>query len=122
MRVRKTRQKQLIEDELNRFLTFFNAEELFNQVAKTNKNIGIATIYRYLNNLASEGKIHSYTCNRRTIYSMNEKSHCHFICEKCGKIAHIQIKKLDFLQKEIKGSICHFQIDITGLCEKCKKE
>ena len=43
------------------------------------------------------------------------------ICEGCKKIKHINLGQIDFIQKKIKGSICHFQIDVTGLCENCQK-
>jgi len=117
--MRQTRQKELIEQEIASFSSFFNAEELYDKVSKKNKSIGIATIYRFLNNLVKIGEIHSYTCDRKTIYSNSRKNHCHFTCEKCGEVKHIDIRKLDFLKKEIKGEICHFQIDVTGKCEKC---
>lgn len=117
--LRKTSQKKIIEKEIKNLHSFFNAERLYEKISKTNKKMGIATIYRFLKKLTEEGKIHSYSCNRKTIYSSNIKNHCHFTCENCGDIKHINLKKLDFMQKEIKGDICHFQIDITGICEKC---
>ena len=117
---RTTKQRQLIEKETTNFNSFFNAEELYKKVVKKNPKIGIATVYRFLNDLAKSGEIHSYTCDRRTIYSNSRKNHCHFRCEKCGNIKHIELKKLDFLQKQVKGEICHFQIDITGICEECE--
>tara|TARA_Y100000310_G_scaffold249360_1_gene255413 strand:- start:234 stop:602 length:369 start_codon:yes stop_codon:yes gene_type:complete len=117
---RKTNQKRMIEKEIDNLSSFFDVEKLYRQVSKKNKRIGIATVYRFLKKLTEEGKIHSYSCNRKIIYSSNIKSHCHFICENCGNIKHINLKKLDFMQKEVKGNICHFQIDITGVCEKCQ--
>jgi len=120
MTLRKTNQKKLIEEEIKSLHSFFDAEKLYMRVSKKNKKIGIATVYRFLKKLTEEGKIHSYSCNRKIIYSTNVRSHCHFICENCGNIKHINLKKLDFLQKEVKGDICHFQIDITGVCEKCQ--
>jgi Fe2+ or Zn2+ uptake regulation protein len=119
MVIRKTNQKKFIEEEIKNLHSFFDAEKLYKQVSKKNKKIGIATVYRFLKKLIEEGKIHSYSCNRKIIYSSNVKSHCHFICETCGDIKHINLKKLDFIKKEVQGDICHFQIDITGSCEKC---
>ena len=46
-------------------------------------------------------------------------NHSHFICEKCGIKKHIDIKNIDFIKKNIPGSICHFQVDVTGVCDKC---
>ena len=97
MVTRKTNQKKFIEEEIKNLHSFFDAEELYKQVSKKNKKIGIATVYRFLKKLTEEGKIHSYSCNRKMIYSSNVKSHCHFICEKCGNTKHINLKKLDFI-------------------------
>lgn len=116
---RATQQKKLIEQELQSFSSFFNAEELYQKVVRKNAKIGIATIYRFLNDLIKNGDIHSFQCDRKTLYSNSKKNHCHFTCEKCGERKHIEIKKLDFLKPQVQGEVCHFQIDVTGICKKC---
>jgi len=118
---RNTKQKEIIQKEITKLTSFFTAEELLGKVNKKDSKIGIATIYRFLKEAQNKGAIHSYTCNRKTIYSTKKNSHCHFTCEKCGKIKHIDIQSLDFIKNKIKGSICHFQIDVSGVCEKCKR-
>lgn len=94
---------------------FFSAEELHQHVP----TIGIATIYRFLNKSVKNGELHAYQCNRKFIYSSSKKNHSHFLCEKCAEVKHINLNKLDFLNSQIKGKVCHIQIDITGICEKC---
>tara|TARA_Y100000310_G_scaffold316125_1_gene367509 strand:+ start:345 stop:716 length:372 start_codon:yes stop_codon:yes gene_type:complete len=119
MTARKTSQKKIIGEEVKRMHSFFDAEKLYKKVVEKNKKIGIATVYRFLKNLIEEGKIHAYSCNRKTIYSFNIRSHCHFNCENCGNVEHINLKKVDFIQNVVKGDICHFQIDVTGVCFTC---
>ena len=119
--MRQTKQKSLIQEEINSFSSFFNAEKLYDKVSKKKSSIGIATIYRLLNSLVNKGEIHSYICDRKTVYSNSKKIHCHFKCNRCGKVRHMDIKKIDFLRSQVKGEICHFQIDITGVCEECDK-
>src|SRR3989344_2278873 len=116
---RLTKQKKMIEQEIATYSSFFNAEDLYQKVSKKNSTIGIATIYRFLQDLTRNRQIHSYSCNRKTLYSNSKKNHCHFTCEKCSERKHLDIKKLDFLHKEVHGDICHFQIDISGICENC---
>lgn len=120
MKSRNTYQKELLNEEVGKFNSFFNAEDLFKKVIRRDKNIGIATVYRFLRDLTERRKIHSFICDRKTIYSIGRKNHCHFICEKCGKIEHIDINSLDFVKNKVNGAICHFQIDINGICNKCK--
>lgn len=117
---RNTKQKELIKKELERFGSFFTAEDLYEKVNRKEPSIGIATIYRYLKEAKDSHELYSYLCDRKTIYSLGKKSHCHFICEKCGRIKHFDIDNLDSIKHNIKGSICHFQIDVNGICEKCK--
>jgi len=118
--MRKTKQKELIEEEVKKLDSFFTAEELFKRVNQKDKKIGIATVYRFLRNLKKKEKLHSYLCNRKIVYSKEENNHCHFVCQKCGEIKHFDVKSLDFLK--IKESICHFQIDVHGTCKKCLKK
>ena len=116
---RATKQRQTIEQEIADFASFFNAEDLYKKVSKKNSKIGMATVYRYLNDLVANSEIHSFLCNRKTLYSNSKKNHCHFTCERCGERKHHNIKKLDFLNEQVEGELCHFQIDITGVCKKC---
>lgn len=116
---RTTRQKKLIDSCLSSFDSFFTAEELLEKVHQANNKLGLATIYRFLKSKVDAGELHSYQCDRRTIYSLDKKSHCHFHCEECGNSAHITLRNIDFLKKGLKGKICHFQINVVGICEKC---
>jgi len=118
-KLRNTRQKELLEEEIRKFSSFFSADDFFALVRKKDSKIGIATIYRFLAELVKKGEIHSYLCNRRTVYSLDKKSHCHFVCEGCGKVDHLDIKSLDFVDNKVEGSICHFQIDVSGVCKSC---
>lgn len=122
MKSRNTRQKELIIGEIEKFDRFFNSDELFQKVARKDNKIGVATVYRVLKDLRDSHRLHSYTCDRKTIYSTEKKNHCHFICEECGNVSHINIEKLYFLKKNIDGNICHVQIDVSGVCDRCLRK
>src|SRR3989338_6501203 len=98
---RNTKQKETIVKEINNTHIFFTAQELFLKAKKIDKKIGIATIYRILKNLSNKGILHSYVCQRRSIYSREKHSHCHFECEQCGKLTHIEVRDLNFLKNTI---------------------
>jgi Fe2+ or Zn2+ uptake regulation protein len=118
---RATRQKEAIAQELRKIDSFFSAEELYDKVKQKERNIGMATIYRYLNEVKAKGELFTYTCNRKTVYSKGKKSHCHFECEKTGKIIHFDIDNIDFLKDKIPGTIKSFQLEVRGTCNKCEK-
>ena len=117
---RNTRQKEIIEKEFQKTKTFFTAEELHKKVAKKDKKIRIATVYRFIKKKKKQGKVYSYLCNRRNIFSKGQKSHCHFTCEKTGKVTHFEINNLDFLKNKIPGSITSFQLEVKGICDDCR--
>ncbi len=116
--MRTTNQKKILAEELQKLKQFFDAADFHSKANKRDHKIGIATVYRFLKDLEKKGELHSYICGKRKIYSLDQKSHTHFVCEQCGKKKHLNIKKIDFLEK-ISGKVCHFQLDITGLCEEC---
>ena len=120
-RIRQTKQKRILNEELNNINIFFTAETLYDRTKKRDKDIGIATIYRFLKQLRKENKICSYICEGKQIYSKDKNNHCHFRCHICNSIKHISLDSIDFLKKKIDESICHFQIDIEGICKDCEK-
>ena len=119
---RKTKQKEIILEELGSFRSFFTAEELHEKAKKKDNRLGIATVYRFLKEFKHQEELHSYSCDRKTIYSKGKNNHSHFICEKCGTISHLDLKSLDFFKGKINGEICHFQLDVYGTCKSCVKK
>jgi Fe2+ or Zn2+ uptake regulation protein len=120
---RNTKQKEASDKNIKSFDSFFTAEDLLKKVNKKDSKIGIATVYRFLGELVKHRKIFCYSCNRRLLYSLNKKSHCHYTCEKTGKIIHFDIDNLDFLKyikDKIPGTINSIQLEIKGVCFDCK--
>jgi len=118
---RHTRQERMLTDSLNTFGAFFTAEELAVKTQGTAR-IGTATVYRFLKKKELSGEVHSYLCGRRRLYSVNEDNHCHFTCSKCGRVEHLKLSKVDFIKDATNGKVCHFQLDITGICKRCLSE
>lgn len=117
--VRKTKQKRLITQELETFDSFFSADELYERVHAQDPGLGKATVYRYLKDLRDSHHLHSYLCDRRLVYSRKHSGHSHFTCQKCGRVIHFEVDSIDFLKRKVKGSICHFLIDVSGTCDQC---
>jgi Fur family transcriptional regulator, ferric uptake regulator len=121
---RQTRQRELIQELVDKMNVFFSAEDLFRLAKRRDPKIGVATIYRFLTDLKKRNKIHTYTCDRRTLFSKEKISHCHYVCEKTGKITHFDIDSLDFLKQikdKIPGTISSVSLEIRGTCENCSK-
>ncbi len=119
---RNTKQKELIEKIILSMNSFFTAEEIYKLAKRKDDKLGMATVYRFLNSLKKENKIYSYICHRKTLYSKEKSSHCHYTCEKTGKVIHFEIDNIDFLKKvkeNIPGSISSFQLEVRGVCDSC---
>lgn len=113
MASRQTKQKELLEKVTQSLSSFFNAEDMYNKAVKKDASLGIATVYRFLKEQVELGNLHSYMCDRKTVYSKT-KQHCHFINEETGEVTHFEIKNIDFLKKIVPGNISSFSIEVKG--------
>ena len=120
--VRVTRQKKVLSLVLDSFDSFFDAAQFYNAVVAKKGVVGLATVYRYLASLESSCSVHSFVCDGRKIYSKDLRNHAHFTCEKCARVEHLHIKTVDFLRLNHGGKVCHFQLELVGVCEKCSKK
>ena len=86
------------------------ADEIFNDLKSTNPKLGIATIYRNLNELTEEGKLiriqRPYVKDR---YDAKVDDHIHAECNSCGKVIDVDCEvdlkikdKIDFEGYELK--------------------
>lgn len=99
-----------------------------NEIIKTVKErfpeIGVATIYRNLENLEEIGLIRKLSTNlKENIYeSTKYEDHDHFICSDCGKI--IDVKKNDTLKNNFdeEGNLVNdTSVTYYGICKDCIK-
>lgn len=127
--LRFTRQREVILLEFLKAKRHISAAELYKKVSRIFSNIGFATVYRTLKVLKSCGIAAEKTFGEgrsRFEKSGNDSHHDHFICETCGDIIEFCSPEIEKLQEEISKQF-HFYItkhdlDIYGMCEKCKKK
>lgn len=101
---------------------------------KTEKPIGLTTVYRHLDKLVDEGIINKYNLDNGSsaCYEYidadhtHEGSNCyHCKCDKCGKLIHLRCEEIEELMKHIEKSHS-FMINprrtvLYGLCDECRK-
>lgn len=126
-----SKQRQIIIESLKSRRDHPTAEKLFIDLKEQMPELGIATVYRNLTELCSEGmitKIKSKAGADR--YDANEMPHIHFECKKCGELEDIyvaqeQINQIEMItnqlakEKELKYEDA--EIYLNGLCKKCKE-
>ena len=101
------------------------------EIQKALPDIPVATLYRLMDDLLAQGVVRKYvigpnqSCCFQYVDCLNEHQHFHLICEKCGKLIHLECGEVNHLLGHIEDE--HgFKVDITkvnlyGLCEDCKK-
>ena len=81
----------------------FSADELFTKMRETNSEIGLATIYRVLNQFESAGLIikHQFD-NDQSVYEVETgEHHDHMVDVDTGEVNEFYSKKLEQLQIEL---------------------
>jgi len=94
---------------------------------KQDQAIGIATIYRTLNNLESANIIvkHNFNSNL-AVYELNQQNeqHGHMICNNCNSITEFSTTSIEQEQQKIvqqnNFQILNYNLIIYGICAKCQ--
>lgn len=129
-----TKQKKLILS----FLINNNDKQLTCEYISDNlKNIGTpvgkTTVYRYLEKLASDGKVRKIadTESKSTLYQiidedMNCESHLHLRCLGCGEFVHLGCDFMhgvnEHIQKHHNFTVDNTKTVIYGMCSECQSK
>lgn len=129
-----TRQKEhilsILRENSSRHIT---AGLLSHHLQEQGTPVGIATIYRYLDQLADEGVIRKYTIDSKTgacYQYVGEKHHCsehfHLKCVKCEKLFHVECDYLSELGAHIHAhhgfKVDHTKTVLYGCCRDCRED
>lgn len=101
----------------------FTADEIYERLKA--ENIGIATVYRVLNQFEAVGLINRLKLDNDQIkYELNDgQHHDHIICVKCGTIQEFCNEELKKLQEKIvqnfNAKIIDYSLNIYVECKSC---
>jgi len=124
-----TRQRQFIANLFFKQHAHVSAEELYRQVNKKDKSIGLATVYRTLKllsaaQLANERQFGDGSSRYEP--ALTDAHHDHLICTACGRIIEFENKKIEALQEEeaLKNNfkVSHHKLELYGLCHACQEK
>ena len=126
MEQRLTKNQQIILQTFNAFPIHPTAEQLFDLVHQNHPKIGLSTVYRILGQLVKLEKIQKISgLETKDHYDHTLNPHAHFICECCGHVCDIPNEMCSFSVDEAEkqmGICCRsIQLNIHGVCSKCKK-
>ena len=102
------------------------------EIQKALPTIPVATLYRLMDSLVNEGTVRKFIIgpNQFCCYQFSgcnhEHHHFHLICERCGKLIHLECDEVNLLLEHIKVEhgfdVNVDKVNLYGLCEECEKE
>ena len=120
-------QRELVKTYLLNNPAHPTAEEVYAGLKSAAPTLSLATVYRNLKFLVSEGVLEvAATIGGKEHYGALFNKHDHFICKKCGKIFDMAteslIKKEDYRSFGKEFEISDHKLNLYGICPACKAE
>lgn len=123
---RRTKQRSEIIEMLTATPQFCSAQDLHALLKQNGSTIGLATVYRNLETLASAGEVNTIRSEEgETLYRLceDEHHHHHLVCRNCGAIQQIDAEELDQWVENVAAThgftnVSHLG-DLFGLCPEC---
>ena len=120
-----TKQKDLILDCIKNH-NEFTVNDIYEEL---NKEVGLTTIYRKVDELVNENKIKKYIGKDNITYyqylcECDKDNHFYLKCDKCGTLEHVDCDCINELSEHINKNhefeINKQNIVINGVCKNCK--
>lgn len=126
-KMRMTRQRRIILEELRRDNSHPTADRLYERVRKHLPRISLGTVYRNLEILTAIGEIQTLELSgNQKRFDGNPCKHYHIRCMHCGCVDDAPIAPLRRLEDELYEStvytIMGHRLEFLGLCPECTKD
>jgi len=126
LRLKVTSRRRAVLEVMTAESTFLSPEEIWQKVRRLVRNVGLPTVYRILDELASAGVITKVLHDNRQLYyylCTNTGHHHHFVCLACRKVEDVNLCGVEALEQEvaerIKGALFSHTLQLQGLCREC---
>jgi Fur family ferric uptake transcriptional regulator len=122
---RNTWQREAVREALSTREGFVSAQSLHSSLHATGSPIGLATVYRALADLASEGEADSLQQEGESLYRACTPGshHHHLICRNCGLTVEIEADEVETWAQGVAAQHGFTQpnhvVDVFGLCAQC---
>ncbi len=124
--VRSTRQRAAISALLESLDDFRSAQELHDELRGRGENIGLTTVYRTLQAMASTGQVDTLrTDTGESVYRRcSEQHHHHLVCRGCGCTVEVGDREVEAWAAQVAAehgfSEVSHTIEIFGTCSDCR--
>jgi Fur family ferric uptake transcriptional regulator len=123
---RHTRQGAAVLRVVSSSNTFRSAQDIHAELRATEEPVGLATVYRHLQQLAEEGTVDALQAgDGQVVYRLcrSDDHHHHLVCRRCGSTAEIEGPEVEEWAERTASSLGYTDIrhtvEIFGLCASC---
>lgn len=105
----------------------FTAEDIYRLLLEQKSEIGLATVYRVLNQFEEVGILtrHNFDVNKATFELTPNHHHDHIICMDCGKVFEFNDSEIERRQREISEKhgiqLANHSLYLYGKCSNINK-
>lgn len=123
---RITPQREMIIEAIAHGGHHINADEVYAQIQARIHSVNIATVYRTLELLVSQGLASRIDLGEgRVIYATNQHGpHIHLVCRQCGRVDDANQELLASLNRQLQAEYRFAadlqHISVLGLCRACQ--
>lgn len=124
--VRSTRQREAISALLETLDDFRSAQELHDALRNRGENIGLTTVYRTLQAMASAGQVDTLRSDTgESVYRRcSQHHHHHLVCRGCGATVEVGDQEVEAWATRVAAehgfSNVGHTIEIFGTCAACR--
>jgi Fur family transcriptional regulator, ferric uptake regulator len=126
--VRATRQRAAISALLENVEEFRSAQELHDELRRGGEGIGLTTVYRTLQSMATAGLLDTLrTDSGESVYRRcSQHHHHHLVCRVCGSTVEVQGRAAEAWAAEVAAqhgfSDVSHTMEIFGVCAECSAD
>ena len=126
-KMRMTRQRKIILEELRKVNTHPSADEIYEMVRLRLPRISLGTVYRNLEILSELGEIQKLRLSGALKrFDWDTSKHYHIRCVRCNRVDDAPIAPLNQIEDELYEStvfeIIGHNLEFVGLCPECSKK
>lgn len=124
---RMTRQKAAVRSILDELDGFHSAQHIHELLAAKGDRVGLATVYRNLQQLADSGDVDMLRLGDENVYRACERHHHHHIlCRECGRTAELEGSEVDDWLRAVTTrhgfTMNDHSLELVGVCTSCAAE
>ncbi len=123
--VRHSRRRDAVYANLCQRCDHPTAEDIFLSIKSEYPSISLATVYRNLSQLETDGKIIRIGSGGTARYDGNISPHYHLVCLSCGGVFDISVNDDGLCEKaavSFDGKIVSHTVIFKGYCSACSKQ